>query len=94
MATLPIAIYLTRHSERYELLHAGFAIPLAAALGVLAVALARRAGRRRAVSLLDGGRDRAALAARLLGILGICAAFAAIVALAVYGLLEYAGSRD
>jgi hypothetical protein len=30
----------------------------------------------------------------LLGILGICAAFAAIVALAVYGLLEYAGSRD
>ena len=36
VATLPVAIYLTRFSDSYELLHAGFAIPLAAALALLA----------------------------------------------------------
>ena len=41
--TLPLAVFLTRFSDSYELLHAGFAIPLAAGLGFVALALARRA---------------------------------------------------
>jgi hypothetical protein len=94
VATLPVAIYLTRFSESYDLVHAGFAIPLAAALGVAAIALARRSRRWPALSLTGGGHDRAALAARVLGILGVCMALAAVVALGVYGLLEYVGSRD
>jgi hypothetical protein len=94
VATLPVAIYLTRFSERYELLHAGLAIPAAAVLGLVAIALARRARRRSALSLTAGGRNGAALAGRLLGIAGICLALAALVALGVYGLLEYVGSRD
>jgi hypothetical protein len=94
VATLPVAIYLTRFSESYDLVHAGFAIPLAAALGVAAIALARRSRRWAALSLTGGGHDRMALAARVLGILGLCMALAAVVALGVYGLLEYVGSRD
>lgn len=93
-ATLPLAIYATRFSDSYELLHAGFAIPLAAALGIVAIALARRA-RRRNVLLLDRGRGSGlARAGGLLGTVGVCMALAALVALAVYGLLEYVGSRD
>jgi hypothetical protein len=94
VATLPVAVYLTRFSERYELLHAGFAIPLAAGLGILAVALSRRAGRRSALRLAQGGRGGAVTAGRMLGIAGICLAAAAVVSLVVYGLLEYVGSRD
>jgi hypothetical protein len=93
-ATLPLATYLTRFSDAYELLHAGFAIPLGAALGFLALALARRAKRQRNVLLGRAPRSGAATAGRALGAIGLCLAAAAVVALAVYGLLEYAGSRD
>jgi hypothetical protein len=94
VATIPLAIYLTRFSESYDLLHAGFAIPLAAVLGVVAIALARRARRHSSVSLSAAGVPRTALAGRILGILGVCIAASALVALGVYGLLEYVGSRD
>jgi hypothetical protein len=94
VATLPLAIFLTRFSDGYELLHAGLAIPLAAVLGLVAVALARRSRRTIALSLSSDRRDRAAVAGRMLGIAGICIALAAVVALGVYVLLEYVGSRD
>lgn len=93
VATLPLAIYLTRFSDSYDLLHAGFAIPLALALGLVALGLARRARRSRRLSL-TGGEDRRVLAARVLGVVGVCLALAALVALGVYGLLEYVGSRE
>ena len=94
VATLPVAIYLTRFSERYDLIHGSFAIPLAGALGVVAIMLGARAKRRSAVRLGRGPRGGVASAGRVLGIIGVCVALAGIVALAVYGLLEYAGSRD
>jgi hypothetical protein len=94
VVTLPLAIFLTRFSDSYELLHAAFAIPLAAVLGLVALALARRSRRRLALSLSSERRDRAAVAGRVLGIAGICIALAALVALGVYALLEYVGSRD
>jgi hypothetical protein len=92
--TLPVAVYLTRFSERYDLLHSGFAIPVAAILGLASIALARRA-RRRNVLLLDRGRAGGlARVGGVLGVVGICMALAALVALGVYGLLEYVGSRE
>lgn len=96
VATLPVAVYLTRFSERYELLHAGFAIPLGVALGLVSIALGGRARRRSALSLGRGraGGDRISRVGRVLGLVGICFALAGVVALAVYGLLEYAGTRD
>lgn len=93
VAALPIAIYVTRFSERYELLHAGFAIPVAAALALVALALARRARRQEALSL-SGTAAGPARTGRVLGIAGLCLVASALVALGVYGLLEYVGSRD
>jgi hypothetical protein len=94
VAAIPLAVYLTRFSESYELLHAGFAIPVAAAFGVVALALARRARRRSSLTLSSQDRSKAAVAGRVLGIVGLCMAASALVALGVYGLLEYVGSRD
>lgn len=94
VAALPVAIFLTRFSETYELLHASVAIPVAAVLGAIALALVRRGRRRAAVALGRGGGPRGATAARVLGIAGLCMAAAALVALGVYGLLDYAGTRE
>lgn len=91
--TLPVAIYATRFSDSYDLLHAGFAIPVAAGLALVALALARRARIRTQVSL-SGGGGGVATAGRVLGVIGLCLAASALVALGVYGLLEYVGSRD
>ena len=93
VVTLPLAVYLTRFSDSYQLLHAGFAIPLGLALGLVALGLARRSTRRRRLSLA-AGVDKVTAAARVLGILGVCLALAGLLALGVYGLLEYVGSRD
>jgi hypothetical protein len=91
--TLPVAIYLTRFSESYELLHAGFALPLAAALAFVALGLASRARRRDALRL-GGETAGPARAGRILGIAGLCVVASGLVSLGVYGLLEYVGSRD
>ena len=94
IVTLPLAIYLTRFSDRFDLLHASFAIPVAAALGLTSLALARRARIRGAMALGEGGSMGAARVGRVLGIIGLCLAAAGVVALGVYGLLEFAGSRE
>ena len=94
VAAIPLAIYLTRFSEEYELLHSSVAIPVAGLFGLLALAFTRRARRRSAVSLAHNDRLGAATAGRVLGIVGLCLAAAALVALGVYGLLEYVGSRE
>jgi hypothetical protein len=94
VATLPLAIYATRWSGSYELLHAGWAIPVAVALGLVAIALSRRSRIQAAVSLASTRRRGLAGAGRFLGLLGLCMAAAALVSLGVYGLLEYVGSRD
>jgi len=90
--SLPLAVYLTRFSASYDLLHASFAIPVGGGLGLVAINLARRR-RRRTLLRVDGGRDPVARFAWLLGVAGLCLALAGLVALAVYGLLEYAGTR-
>jgi hypothetical protein len=92
-ATLPVAIYATRFSDSYELLHAGFAIPVGAALGLLSLHLARRARRLGALALGRSRGERLARVGRALGLLGLGLAAAALVSVAVYGLLEYAGTR-
>jgi hypothetical protein len=91
---LPLAVFLTRFSDSYELLHAGFAIPVAAGLGLVALALARRARIRTRVSLSAAAGGGVATAGRVLGVVGLCMAASALVALGVYGLLEYVGSRE
>jgi hypothetical protein len=89
--TLPVAIFTTRYSDSYDLLHAGFAIPIAAALGIAAIILARRARVLVRATLGRTGGARAARIGRLLGILGLCMAASATIALAVYGVLVAVG---
>jgi hypothetical protein len=93
VGALPLAIYLTRFSDAYELLHAAGAVPVAAVLGVGALTLSRRARARAALQVARPGAARGAVLARLLGMAGLCMAAAALVALGVYGLLVYAGTR-
>lgn len=94
VVTLPLAVYLTRFSDSYDLLHAGFMIPVAAGLGLAALALAQRARLRTSVSLSGYQRRGVAGAGRVLGFVGLCMAASALLALGAYGLLEYVGSRD
>ena len=89
--TLPVAIFATRYSDSYDLLHAGFAIPIAAAFGIAAIILARRARVVARASLGRVGGAKAARIGRLLGILGLCMAASATIALAVYGVLVAVG---
>ena len=49
---------------------------------------------RTAVSLAGEGGGGIATAGRVLGIIGLCMAASALVALGVYGLLQYVGSRE
>ena len=86
--TLPVAIVGTRYSGSYELLHVGFAIPLAVLFGIFAVVLASRARALDRATLGRAGGGRAARLGRLLGILGLCLAASATIALAVYGVLH------
>jgi hypothetical protein len=91
---LPVAIYLTRFSDAYELLHAALAIPPGAGLAFLALGLASRARRRASLALGRGPGGGPAHVGRVLGIVGLCMVASALVALGVYGLLEYVGSRE
>jgi hypothetical protein len=91
--TLPVAIYVTRYVASYELIDSGYAIPVVAVLGVGAIALSRRARRESSIRLGRGEQGAAARAGWLLGGTGICIALAGVVSLAVYGLLEYAGTH-
>ena len=86
--TMPVAIVGTRYSGSYELLHAGFAIPVSVVLGISAVVFARRARALDRATLGRAGGGRAARVGRLLGILGLCMAASATIALGVYGVLH------
>ena len=92
-ATMPVAILATRYSGSYELLHAGFAIPVAVVLGAVAIGLGRGALRHDDLRLGRAGGRGAARFGRALGVLGIALAATCAVALAVYGILTYLGER-
>ncbi len=93
VATMPVAIVATRYSESYELLQAGFAIPLGLLLGTGALALAQAAVRHDDLRLGRAGGRRAAGTGRALGVLGVALASTALVAVSVYGLLTYLEER-
>jgi hypothetical protein len=92
--TLPAAIEVSRRSNRIELLDASYAIPVAFALGFVALVMARRARRNlRWLRLREGGTGVAS-AAVAIGLIGVCLALTAALSLAFYGLvLLYQHSR-
>jgi hypothetical protein len=82
---LPVGVFLSWLSTSVELLYAAFAIPVALGLGVLALALARRA-RSQVRALRRGGHTQAALG-RALGLLAICLGITASISVGFYGVL-------
>jgi hypothetical protein len=88
IAALPAAIAATRWSKGYELLDAAAAIPVAACLGLLAWALARRARSRLAPTLGHPKGSRTARLGRLLGLLGFVLALTAAGSVGVYAVLS------
>ena len=93
VATMPVAILATRYSDSYDLLHAGFAIPVAVLLGALAIGLARSALRHDDLRLEQAGGRGMARVGRALGVLGIALGATALVSVSVYGFLTYLGER-
>ena len=88
VATMPAAIVATRFSRQYELLQAGFAIPLGLLLSILGLALARRARSRLAPTLGHPKGTRTARVGRLLGLLGLLLGLTAAGSLGVYLILS------
>jgi hypothetical protein len=89
VAALPAAIALAEVSSRVKLTQAAAGAPVAALLGLAALLLARRAHRRSERTLGRAGGERVARAGRVLGVLGLCLAAAAAIAIAFYGLLVH-----
>jgi hypothetical protein len=89
--TLPVAVFATRYSDSYDLLHAGFAIPVAVAFGLGAIVAARRARSFDEATLGRAGGAKATRTGRFLGIVGLCVAASATIAVSVYGVLVAVG---
>lgn len=89
-----MAIAGTRYARSYNLLSAGWAIPLGLGLGIAALASARAARRRDAQSLGRLGGLRAARFGRVAGTVGICLALTALLSFGVYELLQYLAGRN
>jgi hypothetical protein len=89
VVALPVAIALAQASTRVKLVQAAAGAPVAALLGVAALVLARRARRRSERTLGRAGGEGAARAGRILGVLGLCLAAAAAIAIGFYGLLVH-----
>jgi hypothetical protein len=94
LLALPAAIEVSRRSSRIDLLDAGYGIPLAFLLGVIAVAMARRArANLRWLRLRDGGTAVASTAV-IVGALAVCLALTAALSIGFYELvLVYQHSR-
>ena len=91
VAALPAAVFATRYSGSYDLVHAALAVPIAIGLGIEAIVLARQARARDAATLGRAGGVRAARVGRALGIAAVCLGLSGLIAAAVFGLLTYVG---
>jgi hypothetical protein len=86
VAAIPAAIVYSRFSEEFELVHAAWAIPAAALLGLIALGLARRARRQLRFTLVRR-RHAAARLGRVLAVLALCLAVTASISYGFYRLL-------
>jgi hypothetical protein len=91
---MPLAILGPRYSATYRVLDAGFAIPVGLVIGIAALVLARSARRRDERALGRLGGETAIRWGRILATTGICFALTALTSVAVYGFLQYVGSKN
>ena len=87
LLTLPAAVEVAARSNRIGLLDAGYAIPLALLLGLVALVMARRARRNlRWIQLREGGTGVAS-AAVVVAAVAVCVALAAALSVGFYELV-------
>jgi len=84
VAAIPVGIWITNYRNDLRLIHAGWAVPVAALFGFVAVRLARRARRKLERTVGRAGGARAARLGRILGWLGLYLALIGAIALAFY----------
>jgi hypothetical protein len=84
VAAIPIGVLVTNYRNDLRLIHAGWAVPVAAVLGFIAVRLARRARRRLERTVGRAGGAVPARVGRILGWLGLYLALIGAIALAFY----------
>jgi type IV secretory pathway VirB2 component (pilin) len=89
LAAIPAAAAVTEWRSDLRLIHAGFAVPVAAILAVAAIVLAGRARRRLERTLGRAGGERAARAGRVLGWLALYLVLTASISLGVYAIEYY-----
>lgn len=89
VAALPTAIALAEFDDRYDLLQAGWAVPVALVLGLVAVLLARRARVRVERTLGRVGGEATARVGRTLGVLAIMFGLSGAIAVGVYLVLTH-----
>lgn len=87
--TMPAAVVVADRSQRVSLLDAGYAIPLALLLGVLATGMGHRAKRNLEWVRLDGRGSAVARVGRTLGVLALALAFTAALSLVFYEAILY-----
>ena len=90
---MPAAVLGAQRVSGLGAIDAAYAIPLALALGAGALAASRAALRRDSLTLGRSGGRGPARVGRLLGIAGVLLGVTALISLAVFGLLQYMGSR-
>ena len=88
VAALPAAIAVAQVSRRFDLLQAWVAIPVAAALGIAALLLARSARERLRRTIGRVGGERSARAGRILGRIAVAMAISGAIAVGVYEALN------
>ena len=88
LAALPAAVAASDRVKGVSLLQAAFAVPVAAVLGIAALALGGHARRRVQLTVGRVGGARLAWLGRILGGLALYLALTAALALGFYGLLN------
>jgi hypothetical protein len=89
LVTVPLAAAVTQWRSDLRLIHAGFAVPLAAVLAIASIRLARRARRQLDRTLGRAGGARTARVGRILGWLALYVALIASISLGVYAIEYY-----
>jgi hypothetical protein len=87
LLAIPAGLALAAYSSTIDLIHVAVAVPLAAVLGIAAMALARNARRHSQISLGRIGGTGVARAGWILGLLALYFAVTAALAVGFFGLL-------
>ena len=89
LAAIPLAAAVTESRGDLRLIHAGFAVPVAAVLAIASIRLAARARRRLERTLGRAGGERTAQVGRVLGWLALYVALIASISLGVHAIEYY-----